>query len=112
MSDDRLAEFIRLDRSGLSARQIAERMHVTSRTVVRWRTQAGLSHRPAKIRTPDVLRERARQIIEDGGSFQEAADTIGVRQQTVRGWFPDIPAWTKSQAGAYAVMVRRLNKVA
>ena len=112
MSGDRVEEFIRLDRAGLSSRQIAEQMHVTMRTVTRWRTRLGVNRAPAQARTPDALRERARQMIQDGCSFQEAAETIGVRGETVRGWFPDIPAWTKSQAGAYAALVRRLNKVA
>lgn len=112
INQERLDEFIRLDRAGMTARQIAEQMHVTMRTVTRWRTRAGANRGPVRARTPDELREQARAILADGGSFTEAAETIGVRSETVKRWFPDIPAWTKSQAGAYAVLVRRLNKVA
>lgn len=95
----------------MTARQIAEQMHVDVRTVTRWRTRLGVNQGIKQEPTPAELREQARRIILDGGSFTDAAETVGVRAETVRRWFPDIPAWTKSQAGAYAVQVRRFNKV-
>lgn len=110
--EERLAEFIDLDRRGLSARQIAEQMSVTTRTVSRWRARLDRSKGTRAVRTPDDLREHARQIVVAGGSFEDAAQTIGVSRFTVRKWFPDLPGWTKAQAGAYGVMARRLNHVA
>lgn len=108
---DREEQFLSMNRAGMTARQIAEQLHVDVRTVTRWRTRLGVNKGEVKQRTPDELREIAHRIVLDGGSFTDAAETIGVRAQTVRGWFPEIPAWTRSQAGAYAAQVRRFNKV-
>ena len=89
--------------------EIAESFHVTERTVVRWRTRMGVNLRePA---TPHSLgdRERARQLLDEGCSRAEVGRTLGVAGRTVHRWFPDEPGWSKAQAGAHGVMVRRLN---
>src|SRR5690606_26845319 len=44
LDQERIDEFIRLDQAGLSARQIAEVMHVTTRTVTRWRARFDRRH--------------------------------------------------------------------
>lgn len=102
--------FLWCERSGMSARGIAERFGVTTRTVVRWRNRMHLSHAPATERHPDEDREIARRLLEDGCSFLEAARTVGVSQWTIRRWFPDATAWTKQQASEHAAFIRRMNR--
>lgn len=109
---DRITEFEELEHAGMTAAQIATRMRVSVRTVSRWRTATGMNHQTPTVRTPDDVRDRARRMIETGCSFTDVADTIGVTAQTVRRWFPDLPAWSKSQAGSYGQLMRRFERIA
>jgi transposase len=104
------AEFLTLERSGMTAREIAERLGVATRTVVRWRNRLHLSHVATAATFTDEQRELARRLIEDGCSFQEVARTVGVSHWTIRRWFPDTPAWTRQQIGEHAALMRRMNR--
>lgn len=103
--------FIELDTIGWGAKNIAAELGVTQRTITRWRASAGRLRRPAQTTHTNAERQQALNLIRGGAPFTEAAATIGVTNATIRRWFPDEPAWTKSQSGEYAVMVRRLNKI-
>lgn len=102
--------FLWCEAVGMSARQIAERFGVTTRTVVRWRNRMNVTHMPAHEAHSPEDRELARRLLEDGCSFHETARTVGASDATVRGWFPDIPAWTKKQASEHAAFIRRMNR--
>nr|WP_278101140.1 helix-turn-helix domain-containing protein [Microbacterium proteolyticum] len=103
--------FIELDDMGWSARMIAAELHVNERTVTRWRQASGRLKQERQTRHPDTDRQTALDLIEQGASLREAANTVGVTEQTIRRWFPDVPAWSKSQAGQYGQMSRRLSRL-
>jgi transposase len=101
--------FLELDDAGWSGRQIAKDLGVAERTVCRWRALTGRAKQEAPATHPASDRARAAEMIADGAPIQEAAAAVGVTYATVRRWFPDAQAWTKSQAGQYGQMSRRLS---
>lgn len=96
----RLGRFKALDDAGYSAPQIAQRLGVNVRTVTRWRNSTSRSRAKPIVR-PESDREHARRLIDDGCSFAEAAETVGVTASTIRRWFPDARAWTPREAGLW-----------
>ncbi|WP_144872416.1 helix-turn-helix domain-containing protein [Microbacterium sp. 1.5R] len=101
--------FAAFERSGLSAREIAQLCGVSSRTVVRWRHATGQSHRPPTIPIPRAQLERAQRLLEDGASISEAARSIGCSNKTLSKRWPRY-AWSQSQAGRFAAMVARTQR--
>uniref|UniRef100_UPI0040534A4D helix-turn-helix domain-containing protein n=1 Tax=Microbacterium sp. LWH13-1.2 TaxID=3135260 RepID=UPI0040534A4D len=102
-------QFIVLERSGLSAREIAQFCGVSSRTVVRWRHSTRQSHRPATTPLPTAQLEQALRLLEDGASISEAARSVGCANKTLSRRWPQY-AWDPSQAGRFAAMVARVNR--
>jgi DNA-binding CsgD family transcriptional regulator len=81
------AEVARLTAAGRSAREIADRLGTTARTVARSRVRAGI----AQDRTPALTEEQldtARRLLEDGAPYDEAARTIGCSRNTLAQHFP------------------------
>ncbi|WP_396657152.1 helix-turn-helix domain-containing protein [Microbacterium oxydans] len=109
---ERDKDFLRCERSGMSAAKIAERFGVDPRTVVRWRTRLGVNHAPPS--TPHPMSDRAlvEHLLDEGCSFQEAARTVGIDRSTVYRWFPDRRPWSKSEAGQFSAMVRHYGRAA
>ena len=105
-------DFLACEQAGMSAREIAERFKVSTRTIVRWRTRAHLNHAQPSKPHPPGERELARRLIEDGCSFKEAAATVGVSWRTIRRWFPDAHAWTPTQVGEHAALMTRIGRMA
>lgn len=105
--DSRSDRFLELEASGASSAEIAGILGVSTRTVTRWRHDAGCSHAPAADVRDMSVRERARRLLDDGASFADAAATVGVARSTLRRWFPDVPAWTRSQTGQWSVLLRQ-----
>lgn len=103
-------EFSRCERAGMSARQIAEVFNVSARTVVRWRARTGFARGDTYTREPDEVRAQARRLVDGGASLSDAGETVGVTGRTVRRWFPDVPGWTKSQAGAHTTNIPKRKK--
>lgn len=106
------AEFLGCEQSGMSAREIAERFGVSTRTISRWRRTLGVSHAAPTQTRPVEVHERVAQLLDDGCSFAEAARTVGVSSRTVARWFPDRSPWSKQQASELAVAVRLLGRAA
>jgi transposase-like protein len=104
--------FIELDDIGWSASRIAEEIGVSYRTVQRWRSASGRLKATPAPRHPMSDRERALAMIRDGAPFREAGKAVGVTEQTLHRWFPEERAWSKSQAGQYGQMSRRLGLIA
>lgn len=107
---DTLARFQELHRSGLSAPQIAEAIHVSDRTVVRWRRALGLSAPGAVRFTPEEV-SRALLLFEDGASCREVARTLGRSAKVIARRFPGL-GWTPQQAGSLGATVIRVHRLA
>ncbi|QOC55918.1 helix-turn-helix DNA binding domain protein [Gordonia phage DirtyBoi] len=88
-----------LTRAGLTASQISDRLGITTRTVQRHRVAAGIAQPPARHLTPEQI-DTARQLIDDGASYKEAARTIGCNKVTVAKRFPG-RGWTLAECGRW-----------
>lgn len=91
-----------LHADGKSAREIAEILGCTPRTVVRWRSITGHTVRPAPVRVSPSVKERALQLLADGCSLAEVGRTVGVDQSTVGRWFPDAPRMSSAEVVEWA----------
>lgn len=106
------ASIAELHRLGYTANQIAVRVGCSTRTVERWRRSQGLTERPAHASypaTPERL-EAARSMLADGASHKDICLTLRMNRETLRRHFPGT-AWTPSQSGHLAQMVRQLNQL-
>ena len=107
------AEILRLHHRGLTARQIAERVGCTTKTVQRVRKANGLSRVvPATVGVP-VSTERlefAARLFDDGASRAEVRRSVGMGWGTLAKFFPG-RAWTKAEASAFANVVRRSRQL-
>ncbi len=103
-TEERTRRIAALTREGKSQEDIAAILGVTRRTVLRHRVRAGIAQpRPVPL-TADQW-ERARRVIDDGGSFAEAARTAGCNLTVLHRRWPG-QGWTNAQATAHAFLVR------
>lgn len=96
---------VALTREGCSARQIAEQLGCTSRSVVRIRQLNGIVVRPHAAKFSDDEKRRAAAMLDDGCSIYEVARTLGRDKSTIRAHFPG-RGWTPSQIGEWAAVRR------
>jgi hypothetical protein len=73
-------------RSGLTAREIADRLGITQRSVFRLKAAAGLT-RPHRPMTPDEL-TTAEHLIDEGASLREAARTLDRSPRVLNDRYP------------------------
>jgi DNA invertase Pin-like site-specific DNA recombinase len=107
-------QFVKLQASKLTARQIADRMGCDPRTVQRWRSRLGLAEPARPFAGKPIPAERMAQVrsmFDDGASKAEVVRTMHVSRQTLARYFPD-DGWTPTEGGEYAAMVRQLNRLA
>ena len=113
MTKVNVEQFLELQSSGWSARQIAEAFGCTTRTVTRTRARLGLSNpHPAYSGRPlDSERlNKARALIEEGLSHNQISQMLGIRHETLVRHFPGTQ-WTPEEGGKYARMVHQLNQI-
>lgn len=110
--EQRDVDFLACERAGMSARQLAERFDVTSRTVQRWRKRLGIKYRQYVQKHPASDHEMVEYLLNEGCSFAEAARTVGVSDTTIYQWFPDRKPWTKQECADYAVLIRQMGRLA
>lgn len=94
-----------LTESGLSAREIADILNCSSRTVTRYRARMGI----LQEKLPAIPPEKASQIeslLADGASCEEAARTFGVNGKSVRNRWPQY-AWSREQITDYVTTLQR-----
>lgn len=95
---------------GKSAREIAEDLGVTTRTVQRDRKHMQV----AKRHTPPLTEEeyaRAEQMLNEGCSYAEVARTLKRCKGTIERHFPG-RGWTREQVGDYSMMLRKYRELA
>lgn len=95
----------RLTAEGWSAQQIANKLGITARNVIRYRKALGIS-RPVAAPYPREVWERAEQMLDDGAPYAEVARTLGVSQHQVANRFPG-RGWTLEQRSEWASFLRK-----
>ncbi len=99
-----LDEVVRLTGERVSARVIADRMRVSTRTVQRYRRRAKLT-KPHVVYPPELW-ATAKQLIDDEMNFTQVASVLGVSRQQVARKFPDAPRLTPQEYGHLAELYR------
>ena len=111
---DRDDQIIRLTRLKVSTKQIAKMLNCSERTVSRVRKNNNcLVQPPSKPFTKDEL-EKAKAILENGGTYTEAAKTIrgnGSSGQSLKAKLPGYKVWTRKESSNHAALVRKFNKL-
>lgn len=107
---DRVDRVVALSRSGYTDQEIAARLGISDRTVLRDRKAAGL-HLRATPR-PLTPEEHARTVamLDDGASYKEIARTIGRSANTIKRAFPGY-SWTQAQMFEYRMALRAFNAI-
>lgn len=89
--DDLPARAVELRRSGLSVRQICERLGVPPRTAARWVSGLPVPAWTKRPNAKDHLRERAVELRAAGWSVPDLARELGVSRSTAWLWVRDHP---------------------
>ena len=103
---DRVTE---LTRQGLTAKQIAEQLGVTERTISRDRAARGITQ-PTAPRVTESEFARAKEMLDDGASYEEVARTLRRSHTAFRHRFPGYTL-TKEEAAHRAVLGRRMAQL-
>lgn len=106
--EERREQVAQMTRDGVHAHEIAKVLGVAERTVVRDRRATGTAKPPPRPLTPQQL-ALARQLLDDGCSYAEAARTVGASTTAIAAHFPG-KGWTPIQGGMWGTYVRRLNQ--
>jgi len=108
--EERRAEVAMLTRLGLTTPDIAARLAVTERTILRDREKLKLTQPITWRPITDSQHRRALAMIADGASLLEVARTLGFTGNQLRRKYRGM-GWTPSQIGAYSAMRRYEQKV-
>lgn len=104
----RREQIVALTRRGWTARQIANRLGISMRTVVRHRVAAGIGRPgPREFTARETL--RAIELLDDGASYAEVARTLGRGQKAVMNNAPGYPLWDKRKAAEAASLARAMR---
>lgn len=100
---------VELTRNGWSGAQIADELGMSTRTVSRVRSRAGVaSFRHRKLTEAET--QFLRQLLEDGCTYGEAARTIGRRVGVIKKHFPGYDCTREQQIEA-ARLARNFNRL-
>lgn len=80
------------------------------RTVSRHRVKLGIANDPS-IPLSEEEKQIARQLLEDGATYAEAARTLGRDRKCVANALPGYPVLDKSGASQLAVLGRKLAEL-
>lgn len=94
-----------MTQQGKTAAEIANALHITTRSVQRARHKLGLTKTPPPPLTPEEI-ARAKQMLDDGAPFSEAAATIGRSTHSLQRRFPGL-GWDRQTVVQFAVLIRR-----
>jgi IS30 family transposase len=103
---DRVTE---LTRQGLTAKQIAEQLGVTERTISRDRAARGITQ-PTAPRVTESEFARAKEMLDDGASYEEVARTLRRSHTAFRHRFPGY-SLTPTEASQRAALGRQMAQL-
>ena len=98
-----------LTRQGHTAKQIANLLGVTPRTVTRDRAARGITQ-PIHPRVTETEFARAKEMLDDGASYEEVARTLHRSHTAFRHRFPGYQL-TPAEAAHRAVLGRRMAQL-
>ncbi|SKX80610.1 Transposase and inactivated derivatives, IS30 family [Mycobacteroides abscessus subsp. bolletii] len=107
---ERVTRVAALSRGGYTDQEIAVRLGVSDRTVLRDRKAAGLTIATTAVPLSDTERATALRLLEDGANYQEVARTIGRGRTTIKRAFPGY-SWTQAQKFEYHMALRALDAI-
>ncbi|CPT94419.1 Transposase and inactivated derivatives%2C IS30 family [Mycobacteroides abscessus] len=107
---ERVARVATLSRGGYTDQEIAVKLGVSDRTVLRDRKAAGLPVTPTPAPLTEEERATALRLLEDGANYREVARTIGRGRTTIKRAFPGY-SWTQAQKFEYRMALRALNAI-
>lgn len=90
---------------GLNAKEIAIRLGISRRQVLRLRRKTGVIRERAPVMTEEEI-ERARILLEDGCPYNEVARTLGRCPETIRNRFPGF-GLSKQEVALYSGVAKR-----
>lgn len=101
---------VRLRKAGVRTRDIAERLGVSERTVVRHMTANGLTRPlPGPLDPSPAWLPEADALLSEGMSFREVGATLDVPEHHVGIYFPG-RGWTPQQVGSHGLAVMKANR--
>lgn len=103
------AEMVRLYNAGHTLKEIAEHFKVNPVSVSKAFRKHGLQDRVMQRRMTPERRARIQQLLDEGWSWLEIQNTVGVCWQTLNRHFPGTQ-WTPRQRAEHAASVRFLNE--
>lgn len=107
-------QIIRLTKLKVTTKQIAELLNCSERTVSRVRRDNECMVVPAAKPYTEQELLIAKEVLDAGGSYAEAARTIsgpGASGQSLKAKLPGYRTWTRKESRDYAALVRKLNKL-
>lgn len=107
---ERVARVATLSRGGHTDQEIAVRLGVSDRTVLRDRKAAGLPVFPNGSPLTESERAAAIRLLNDGASYKETGRTIGRSANTIKRAFPGY-TWTEAQKFEYRMALRAFNAI-
>lgn len=103
--------FLMRHQEGLSAAQLADIFHISTRHVARLRRELGVAQpapHSARRMGPE-WKAKAGALLDEGAPVQEVARTLGCNESTVNRHFPG-RGWDKSTVGRHAKAIRNANE--
>jgi predicted ArsR family transcriptional regulator len=99
-----------MTKDGMTAKDIAAHLGISTRQVVRHRVASGVA-KPAAPRITEEQTAIAAALLDDGCSLAEAARTVGASPRWARRHFPG-RGWSQEEVREYARFILRHNNVA
>lgn len=101
---------VELTNDGKTAKDIAEILGITERSVTRHRSRAGIARAVKPPLTQSEL-DAARQLLCDGASYKDVARTIGCSSTRLAHHLPGY-AWTYQEIGRHSRMMAAFARIA
>lgn len=105
---DQQAQIVTWTRQGLPAHEIADRLHVSDRTIHRWRMRLGVGQPNNAHPWTAKEHRQVERMIADGCPLREIARTLNIPRSSLQRHYR-YRGWTPSQSGAWSAEQRRMT---